>query len=92
LERSVNAFLIYTADDNTDSTVLPCYASVKGKYTIHTCWLRTMDGGIEKKKPHCTPSRATEGLPSKACRRTLSAPNINNISINTSCKHSTSQI
>ena len=52
-----------------------------------TCGLHTMEGGIEKKKPDWTPSRATEGLPSKACISTFSAPDSHKSDIIiTSCK------
>jgi len=49
-----------------------------------------MEGGIEKKKPHWTPSRATDGFPSKACRSTFSAPESHDSNVSMSHKHSTS--
>lgn len=33
-----------------------------------------IEGGIEKKYPALIPSMATDGRPSNACSRTLSAP------------------
>jgi len=52
-----------------------------------TCGLRTMEGGTEKKKPQWTPSRATEGFPSKACISTFSAPDNHDSSTITSCNY-----
>lgn len=40
----------------------------------HTCSLRIIDGGIEKKYPAFTPSMATDGFPSKAWSSAFSTP------------------
>uniref|UniRef100_A0A0E9WW89 Uncharacterized protein n=1 Tax=Anguilla anguilla TaxID=7936 RepID=A0A0E9WW89_ANGAN len=43
-------------------------------FTSFCCSLLIMEGGMEKKYPAFTPSIATEGFPSKACRSAFSTP------------------